>query len=185
MKNTDMNAVEFLNATNYNLYDLWSTTSPQPDTTLGGRNDLQAISYTSDGSGYATIIYTRFYNTNDDKDYIVIPNEVTPVSFAWNDGTFGNHGYNILKSSVFIDTGNGSSNNSSTFDFWQFHGIIMTVSWSFMNFIGYLTVRFFKHNSIWMWFHFIFAGLNASVTIGVLSASIKYSKKKFFLNFKF
>lgn len=181
MKNTDMNAVEFLNATNFNLYDLWSSETPQPDTALGGTNDLILESYGSDGSGYATISFSRFFNTNDPKDYVVVPEAVTPVSFAWNDGAFGYHGYNILKSSFTIDLSNSSMINpsSSSFDFWQFHGIIMTLCWSFMNFIGYLSVRFFKHSPIWMWFHFIFAGLNALLTIGVLSAAIKYSKNTF------
>lgn len=64
----------------------------------------------------------------------------------------------------------------SSFDFWEFHGIIMTATWSIMNFIGYLSARFFRHYSAWIWVHFIFSGLNAIISVGILGASIVLSK---------
>jgi hypothetical protein len=216
-----MHTVEFISATEYNLYDQWSKGdyAPYADTDLNTTDDLKNIQYSVDSSGYATIKYTRAYNTGDKYDYVVTPGKSMTISLAWNPGVMNDHKKNFKISSLTIDSsklvvgtentttstttdsGSSSSVSSNTnntpvtpistpddseeFDFWEFHGIIMTVTWSIMNFVGYMSARFFRHYPIWIWVHFIFAGLNTLLSVGILGASIALSKQiinKYFNN---
>jgi hypothetical protein len=62
------------------------------------------------------------------------------------------------------------------FNFWEFHGVILTIIWSIMNFFGYVTARFLRHYPIWIWIHFTCSGLTAMVSVGIMATSILKSK---------
>jgi hypothetical protein len=106
MKSVDMNTVEFLSSTKYNLIDQFSKGDNEPpyDTDIGGTDDLKNVQYSADGTGYATIKYTRAYNTGDKYDYVVSPNTDTTISLAWNSGTINDHHNNFKITSVKINS---------------------------------------------------------------------------------
>jgi hypothetical protein len=123
MKSVDMNTVEFLSATKYNLIDQFSKGDNEPpyDTDIGGTDDLKNVQYSADGTGYATIKYTRAYNTGDKYDYVVSPNTATTISLAWNSGTINDHhnnfkitSVNINSSTPVVSAASTSSNTATT-----------------------------------------------------------------------
>ena len=62
------------------------------------------------------------------------------------------------------------------FDFWEFHGIILTILWSILNFFGYVYARFLRHHPIWIWIHFTCSGLTSLISVAVMAASIAKGK---------
>ena len=108
MKSVDMNTVEFLSSTKYNLIDQFSKGDNEPpyDTDIGGTYDLKNIQYSADSSGITTIKYTRAYNTGDKYDYVVKPDSSLTISLAWNSGTINDHHNNFKITSVTINSSN-------------------------------------------------------------------------------
>ena len=84
MKNSDMNIVEFISATEYKLYDSFSTAHAPPsnDTDLGGTYDLKDIKYTME-NGQGVVTCTRAYDTKDKFDTVVTPDKETTFTVAW------------------------------------------------------------------------------------------------------
>jgi hypothetical protein len=66
------------------------------------------------------------------------------------------------------------------FDFWEFHGIILTILWTIFNFVGYVYARFLRHHPIWIWIHFICSGLTSFISVAVMAASIAKGKLRIF-----
>jgi len=182
-KNVDMNIVEFSSAIKYVLHDSYSTskTLPPEDVSLGGTFDLKNISYLS-RDGIGNITYARKFDTGDKYDTVVKPDVLFNISVAWGDGDYGFHGTNVARRLVLINSTSQDFNplpdepQVTIFDFWQFHGILLTIIWTLLNFLGYIFARFYKHLTWWIWMHRLGAGMTALISIGLMGYSISACK---------
>jgi hypothetical protein len=183
MINNDMNIVEFTPGGG-KVYDSYSTgySAPIEDTSLGGTNDLKNIKFSQE-NGQEVVTYERAFNTGDKYDKALTPNTLMPVSLAWGRNRLAYHETNKKTGQMLIPDGNTPipvDPVSDEFDFWEFHGIIMTVLWTAFSFLGYVFARFFKHLTWWIWMHRLGSGMTALISVGVLGAAINLSKFSFF-----
>jgi hypothetical protein len=181
--NSDMNIVEFIPGEGVKVSDTWSTgyTAPKEDKTFGGTDDIKNIKYSQE-NGQNVVTYDRAFNTGDPYDKEVIPNIPFTVSFAWGNGRIGYHIAAYYKTQMILSKEDLAptlvSEPLSQFDFWNFHGITMTIFWTGFSFIGYIFARFLRHLKSWIYFHWVGSGLTALFSIGVLAPSIKWSNRK-------
>lgn len=175
MINTDMNIAEFIDNTKYTIKDCYSTgySAPTEDTLLGGTNDLKDIEYSLDDNGNGIITFNRALNTGDPYDQEIIVDKPQNIVLAWGQGTLQYHGGNYKKLSMTVSEG-GDDPVVKEFDFFALHGIILIVLWVAFNFVGYIASRFMRHHKWGMWLHWAGSGSTALISIGVISASIKY-----------
>jgi hypothetical protein len=196
MKNCDMNIVEFISPTKYTLSDSYSKgySAPSPDGDFGGTNDLKFINYSTDSSGNYIMQFSRVLRTNDKYDTAINLDATNNLIIAWGPGTLSMHvdykqtTFSISKINSGNPTDSTSTNTNTTlpppdptpveneFDFFQFHGVILLILWTFFNFVGYIFARFLKHYTWWYWMHQAGSGITSFISIGVLAASIKYGK---------
>jgi hypothetical protein len=130
-----------------------------------------------------TTSITNFINTNNTN-----PKNITfsTNTINSNNTTNGNDSKNTTDKNQSVNYSTNTSNvntiinppttQDNPFDFFQFHGIILFIIWTFFNFFGYIFARFLKHYKWWYWIHQAGSGITSLITIGVLSASIKYCK---------
>lgn len=174
---TDMHVVEFLENGNYTATDLYSLKHgmPLPDIAYNGTDDLKNISLTYNSNFQPVITYYRKLNTNDIYDYIFIPNTTCNLVVAWKEGSLRYHGsgnhfsLNFTVSPLPVPE---PFDPQKDLDYWDFHGISMTTTWSLLNLIGYISIRFFKHLSNGMMSHIIFSGFSGAYTIVIAGFSI-------------
>lgn len=176
-----MNIIEFSSGEVVKISDSWSTgySAPQEDKKFGGLNDIKNINYFQK-NGQMEVTYDRDFDTGDSYDTKLTPNIPFTVSFAWGKGKMAYHKTDYYKTEIII-----SKNNQivpdlfaaplSQFDFWNFHGITMTILWTGFSFVGYIFARFLRHLKYWIYFHWLGSGLTALFSIGVLAPSIKWS----------
>lgn len=182
-----MNIVQLSSSGTYQVSDSWSSVedTPREDTTLGGTNDLKNITFTKDGQGNGIVSYFRALNTGDKYDTIVKLDDTQPLIMAWGDGSLQFHGDNrrILSltisstsSSDIVDGGSNGTNTTtpSNFDLFSLHGISLIIVWTVFNFFGYISARFLKHRSWWVWVHRIGSSLTAVWSIGIIAATIRH-----------
>jgi hypothetical protein len=180
MINVDMNIVEFT-SDGVKVYDSWSAgfSAPREDITFGGRNDIKNIKYSQE-NGQGVVTFERAFNTGDQYDKALTPNSFMSVSFAWGKGKMGYHGSKQRIAQMIIPKSGDPSNLPpepiGQFDFWDFHGITMTILWTGFSFVGYIFARFLRHLKSWIYIHWMGSGLTAVVSVGVLASSIKLSK---------
>ena len=197
----DMNSVDFLSVSSYNLHDSYSDSESRPteDTDLGGTFDLKNLGYKTDSANNAMISYIRAFNTGDQYDAVISPDTSFTLSVAWGSSTIHNHGGNkfittisISSSTPVINNGNstinfpntnstdtGDSDSTDTSDsenFWFYHGIGLTIIWTALNFFGYASARFFRYNPMWEWLHLFFSGLFSFLAILIMAYSVIKSK---------
>jgi len=184
MNNIDMNIIEFDSSNGSKVYDSYSKgyTFPSEDIKLGGTNDIKNINFKKLENGQSEISFERAFFTGDTFDKELNPNTLMNVSLAWGKGKLSYHGANKKIVQMIIPENDppspiDPSDDTGSFDFWQFHGIIMTTLWSGFAFVGYLFSRFFKHLSWWIWMHHLGSGVTALFSIGVLSVALRLSKK--------
>ncbi len=175
MKNTDMNVAEFISESEYSLKDSYSKgyKAPDEDIILGGTDDLKNVNFSIDGDGNGIISFTRALDTGDTLDKNLILEQAEDLILAWGSGKINYHGGNRMSTSFKITQG-GVDPPTKPFDFFEFHGIILIILWVPFNFVGYISARFLKQYTWWIWLHIAGSGSAAFITIGVLAASIKY-----------
>ncbi len=171
MQNVDMNIIEFFEDDTYSLIDTFSTgyTLPSIDESRGGKNNLEVISFISSPK----LIYKRKFNTGDKHDAIVPIDSQITISVAWGSGKLSYHGMNHLTTSICI--GKNDCKASIKYDFWSFHGTILTFMWTILSFIGYVSARFFKHLPFWIYLHLIGSIIPSIITFVLLLFSMNLS----------
>ena len=71
---------------------------------------------------------------------------------------------NSTTGQVFFD---GVGQNTGNALFFLIHGIILSVVWTLLNFLGLVSARYFKHHINWAMFHRIFNGVTFLATLAV------------------
>jgi hypothetical protein len=177
MPNVDMHLLQINSDGTYLLYDSYATTYDYPpeDKDQGGTYDLSNIQ-TSTSGNLVTVSYERAFNTGDKYDHIISVGSKENLVLVNEDGAIAYHGQNRPQMFTFTLTADSGTsqvvNTTSQFDFWELHGILNIILWSVFNFFGYVSARFFKHLTWWIWVHRIGSAFTALVSIGIVGAAI-------------
>ncbi len=168
MLNTDMHVIEFLEDGKYNVTDRYSLgyIEPKLDTSLNGTDDIYNITYKNDplSPDDPIITYYRKIKTLDKYDYQFTPETKVPLIQAWGKGLIAYHGGNRNISTFLLSTNMDNVEKGSSFNFFDFHGITLSVTWMGFAFIGYVSIRFYKHTKGGVLVHVLSAGFNGLYT---------------------
>lgn len=170
---TDMHMLEFYTSGSYQLTDTWCTSynAPSLDSNMGGKNDLVNVTYYRTSNGDPAVTYLRALNTGDKYDKVLAVDVSQSLIIAWGSGKAHDHGGNYKKTSIIISKTAVVTDTSAGFNYWDLHGISLVILWSVFNFIGYISARFLKHYSWWIWGHRIGSGLTSMWTIGMAASA--------------
>ena len=76
---------------------------------------------------------------------------------------------NIIYSGFYIDSSNiiyfDEVQSSGKIDFYSIKGVLLIISWIFLNFIGITFAAFCRHKSAWIYVHRVCCGLGAIMSI--------------------
>jgi hypothetical protein len=171
MANTDMHVVNFLTNKKYEASDRYSFGYEEPkfDTKLNGTDDLKNITIFINPQGNPVLTYYRKFNTSDKNDYVLGRYSHVPLILAWGNGTIDYHGSNQFATNIFI--GDTPATLNYVWDFWDYHGTFLSISWMALNTPGFILVRYFKTIKFGILGHVIFSGLSSFITIiiGIIS----------------
>jgi len=175
-----MNFATFISDTMYNLIDSYAVkfTLQENDILIGGKNDLNVISYGVNDKGGHVLKYTRLLDTNDKWDYLMKKGEPVTMIAAWGRENYPCYHFDrTYGSALEIDSSNrvslspGQPYNKLTAApainlrvALEAHGILLLISWG-VSFIGLIAARFFKHKYAWIWIHGFFMGFPTVTTI--------------------
>ena len=180
MSKVDMHLASFISATKYDLQDTWSTIKAYPDNDvfLGGKNDLNVISY-GVTNGRNTLVYTRLLNTGDAYDATITKGQSVLLNIV-----FGRENYPVYHSSriyktamqidattnsvtIFPSIVNGNNIKTPVLDnrtSIEAHGILLIISWG-LSFLGIIAARFMKNKSYGIVIHIIAMSFPTLITL--------------------
>jgi hypothetical protein len=186
MENVDYHIFTWING-GFSFADSWSHEyeSPRDDRSYGGTLDI-APNQTVEGSD-RHVTYLRKTNTNDKYDYTFVDGDNPFVVAWWFDEGMDKHG-------SFVKVGNINMNfQTKTVSIsvkahvpYEVHGIVLLISWTILNGLGYMAGRMLKHLPFFKWFHLFTSGLNGLLTlifgiVGLVTSKLK--KLLFFFKF--
>jgi hypothetical protein len=167
MLNTDMHVINFGDNGNYEATDRYSFGYREPvlDTKLNGTDDLENISLSINSNGDPVVTYFRKLNTSDKYDYIFTPYTNASLIIAWGNGTISFHEDRHLASKFFLSESGSDGGITGQLDFWDFHGITLSITWILLNTLGFFFIRYLKHTKLGLVGHLIISGINSIYTI--------------------
>jgi hypothetical protein len=167
MLNTDMHVINFRDNRSFDASDRYSLGYDEPvlDTKLNGTDDLKNLTLSINSNGNPVITYYRKLNTSDKYDYVFTPHTNVPLILAWGNGSISFHEDRYLASNFFLSESGTDAIITGQFNFWDFHGISLSITWMLLNAVGFFFIRYLKHTNIGVIAHIIFTGINSCYTI--------------------
>lgn len=151
------------------------------------QQDVQVQSVDTSGTGYS-ITVRRPLNTGDSSDHTIAKGEIQNMMFAWDtsSSTVASHGTNRVKGELdlFEPVSSSSSgfavndDNSAYIEAYGWHGISMFGTWGMLLPVGVYTVRFAKHNPIWLKLHAWIGLIIPTLTLPAVGGALVLVGKK-------